>query len=236
MAVEIIKGVALLLALCMLQSINLRLLRDHARAAAIAGGLLFGAISVIGMLFPLVVVPGVLVDARSVVLVCAGLFGGPAVALIAALIAAAYRLHLGGLGAVVGVAVIFSCVAMGLVYRHLHQTGKVGIGALQLLAFGALVHLFLGLGIYLQLPAAEAPGLVQHLGSLIILTYVPATMVLGLVLKDAENLISTQRDLQQTSARLRAIGDAIPDPLFVLDEDGRYVEVLSTSSNLLCTG
>jgi len=232
-AVEIIKGVALLLALCMLQSLNLRLLRDHTRAAAIAGGLLFGTISVIGMMMPLVVAPGVIVDARTVVLVCAGLFGGPAVALISAVIAAAYRLYLGGQGAVVGVSVIFSCAALGLVYRQLHLRGKVGIGALQLLTFGALVHLVLAMGIYSQLPAEEAPGLALRLGWVIVVIFTPATMLLGLILKDATDRIATERHLQQSSARLKAIGDAIPDPLFVLDEEGRYVEILTASNNLL---
>ena len=52
-AIEIIKGAALLLALCMLQSFNLRILRDRPGLANLVGGLLFGFICVVGMMAPL---------------------------------------------------------------------------------------------------------------------------------------------------------------------------------------
>jgi len=232
-ALDIIRSAALLLALCMLQSINLRVLRDHARAAAVVGGLIFGAVTVVGMVIPLVVAPGVIVDARSVVLVCAGLFGGPVVAVISAAIAAAYRGYLGGQGMVVGISVILTCAILGLAYRHLYLRGKVGIGAVQLLAFGAVVHVLLASGVYQMLPPDQAPQLALTLGWILVLVFTPATMVLGLILKDAADRVATERELLQTSARLRAIGDAIPDPLFVLDADGRYVEILSSSNDRL---
>jgi nitrogen fixation negative regulator NifL len=43
----------------------------------------------------------------------------------------------------------------------------------------------------------------------------------------------TEMALRESEARLSAIANAIPDLLFVLDEDGRYIEVLTSQSDLL---
>ena len=83
MFLELIKGVALLLALCFLHGVNIRLWRQKPLVGQIVSGVLFGGICVVGMLMPLVLMPGVIFDARSVVLCMAGLFGGPVVAIIA---------------------------------------------------------------------------------------------------------------------------------------------------------
>ena len=83
MFLELIKGVALLLALCFLHGVNIRLWRQKPLVGQIVSGVLFGGICVVGMLMPLVLMPGVIFDARTVVLCMAGLFGGPVVAIIA---------------------------------------------------------------------------------------------------------------------------------------------------------
>lgn len=54
-----------------------------------------------------------------------------------------------------------------------------------------------------------------------------ATLLLGTALKDLEERLATDRALSDSSARLRAITQAIPDVLLVLDRHGRYQEVLS---------
>lgn len=52
-------------------------------------------------------------------------------------------------------------------------------------------------------------------------------MMLGLLLQDVEQRMTTEQVLAGTAARLHAITRAIPDVLLVLDAQGRYVEVLS---------
>lgn len=140
MLMEFIKDVALMLSLCLLQGFNLRLCRKNIRLQQLSTGLLFGCISVIGMMTPVQLEPGVIFDARSVILSMAGLFGGALVATIAGMIAGAYRLWLGGAGYPIGLAVIGSCVVAGLLYRAGSQRGWVNIGMRQLLLFGFLLH------------------------------------------------------------------------------------------------
>jgi PAS domain S-box-containing protein len=230
---ELLKGVSLLLALCMLQSLNVRLWRDEQRyVAQIVSGLLFGAVCVFGMMLPVTLVPGVIFDARSVVLSMAGLFGGPLVGVIAALLAGGYRLWLGGSGVEIGLLVISISVFFGLGYRWAAHHGKIKLGWLQFLLFGFLLHSVI-IGMFTQLPAPIATNVLTHVAVPFVLIFTVATALLGAMLHDLAALAEAKKALQHSEARLRSIVQAIPDLLLVLDQDGHYLEVLSPDQNLL---
>ena len=232
MFIELVKGVALLLALCFLHGFNIRVWRQHPWVGQVFSGLIFGGICVVGMLTPVVLMPGVIFDARSVVLSMAGLFGGPLVAGIAALMAATGRLWLGGAGAEVGLMVIGLCTAMGLVYREGRARGRLGVEPVTLALFGLLLHTAV-IALFQLLPAEAVQRINQTLALPYLLTFPPATVVLGLLLHDVEQRMATERALTGTAARLHAITQAIPDVLLVLDAQGRYVEVLSPNDSAL---
>lgn len=227
MVLELVEGVALLLALCTLQSLNLRSNRFNPRLAQVAGGVLFGAICVVGMASPLHVVPWAIFDPRTVILLCAGLFGGPVVGVITGVIAAAYRIYLGGPAVVVGCLVIVACVVLGLVYRVLHARGRVQIGPWQLLMFGFGVHSALAAATSTMVPPDTDLMLELQVIAAIVLIYSPATLALGLMLQDTHRRFEVETALHVKEARLRAIASALPDLLFVMDEDGRYLEIVS---------
>ncbi len=232
MFIELVKGVALLLALCFLHGFNIRVWRQHPWVGQVFSGLIFGGICVVGMLTPVVLMPGVIFDARSVVLSMAGLFGGPLVAGIAALMAATGRLWLGGAGAEVGLMVIGLCTALWLVYRDGRARGRLGVEPVPLALFGLLLHMAV-IALFQLLPAEAVQRINQTLALPYLLTFTPATVVLGLLLHDVEQRMATERALTGTAARLHAITQAIPDVLLVLDAQGRYVEVLSPNDSAL---
>ena len=232
MFIELVKGVALLLALCFLHGFNIRLWRRRPLVGQFFSGLIFGGICVVGMLTPVVLMPGVIFDARSVVLSMAGLFGGPLVACIAAAMAATGRLWLGGAGAEVGLMVIALCTVMGLLYREARARAKVGVRPVPLAVFGLLLHLAV-IAVFQLLPAVVLQRVNQTLALPFLLTFTPATVVLGLLLRDVEDRMATEHALAGTAARLKAIAQAIPDVLLVLDAQGRYVEVLSPDDSAL---
>ena len=232
MFIELVKGVALLLALCFLHGFNIRLWRHRPLVGQFFSGLIFGGICVVGMLTPVVLMPGVIFDARSVVLSMAGLFGGPLVACIAAAMAATGRLWLGGAGAEVGLMVIALCTVMGLLYREARARAKVGVRPVPLAVFGLLLHLAV-IAVFQLLPAVVLQRVNQTLALPFLLTFTPATVVLGLLLRDVEDRMATEHALAGTAARLNAIAQAIPDVLLVLDAQGRYVEVLSPDDTAL---
>ena len=232
MLLELIQGVALLLALCFLHGVNMRLWRSHPRMGQVLSGVLFGSICILGMAKPLPLASGVIIDARSVVLSMAALFGGPLPAGIAAAMAAGARWAMGGAGMAVGMLVILWCTAAGLLYRHARGRGKLGVDLATLLAFGLLLHLTV-LGLFQGLE----PAVVQHINRDLALPYLlvfgPATALLGWLLHDVEQRFATERALSQNAERLAAIMQSVPDLVMLLDEDGRYLEVLTPEDDRL---
>ena len=232
MFLELLKGVALLLALCFLHGVNIRVWRQKPLIGQIVSGALFGGICVVGMLLPVVLMPGVIFDARSVVLCMAGLFGGPVVAIIAGTLTMGWRLWIGGAGMGVGLLVVVICVALGLLYRQARQRGKLDVEPRTLLLFGLLVHLAV-VGAFQLLPEPAVQRINQTVALPFVLIFTVATLLLGMLLKDVEERLNTERALSESSARLRAITQAIPDVLLVLDRNGRYLEVLSNDKTAL---
>lgn len=232
MFIELLKGVALLLALCFLHGFSMRVWRQHPRVGQVVSGLIFGSICLVGMFAPVTILPGVIFDARSVVLSMAGLFGGPWVACIAAAMAITGRLWLGGAGAEVGLLVIVLCTTLGLIYRRGRARGRIGVEPVALALFGLLLHLAV-IALFQLLPPEISLRINQTLTLPYLLTFTPATVVLGLLLRDVESRMRTELALKETAARLHAIAQAMPDVLLVLDAQGRYVEVLSSNDAAL---
>ncbi|MGL4810100.1 MAG: LytS/YhcK type 5TM receptor domain-containing protein, partial [Giesbergeria sp.] len=229
---ELVKSIALLLALCFLHGMQMRWWPREARGGRTASGLLFGTVCAIGMLAPVVSVPGAAIDVRTVVLSLAGVFGGPLVALIAAAMAAAARLWIGGAGTLAGLLVIALSATLGCAFRWAHLQGKLSIRPLHLLGLAVVVHV-LALGVATALPSALA--LSTHRGIILplLLLSLPLTALVGWLLQDVENRLATERALRESTARLHAVTHAISDGLLVLDERGAVLEVLSPDHTCL---
>lgn len=232
MIMDFVTGAALLLALCYLQAINVRACQGRPWLLRLSSGLLFGVICLVGMWLPIAPHEGVFFDARTAVLSMAALFGGAWVALLAGLMAAAGRLWLGGIGMYVGVANVILPLLMGLAMRALVQRGRLPLNALSLWLFGVLLHLGVLL-VLSALPAEHYQRILTYLALPSLLVLPLAGVMLGLLLKDIGQRQHTERDLQFSEARLRAIAGALPDLLMVLDEDGRYLEVIAPDPQLL---
>lgn len=201
MLLELIKAVSMLLALSLLQGFVVRFWRHQKIIEQILSGCLFGGICVVGMMIPIEVTPGVIFDPRSVILSMAGLFGGPIVAAISAVIAGGYRLWIGGGGVYVGFAVVIACSLLGLAYRYGYQKGWFKLGVPQLLAFGFIVHVVEVL-LFTQLPAEVVGKVMDTVALPLILTFTPATAFLGILLKDVENRFKTETALVESESRL----------------------------------
>ncbi|EAU41018.1 periplasmic sensor diguanylate cyclase (GGDEF) [Fulvimarina pelagi HTCC2506] len=101
-------------------------------------GLAFGFAAVIAMSDPFELGPGVIVDARGIVLVLAAPFGGPLAGLISGLIAGAYRLWIGGAGAYLGVIVVVSAVLIGILCSRFVRKREGGYDPSKLLVLATL--------------------------------------------------------------------------------------------------
>jgi len=231
MALALIQGAALLLALCFVQSAIARLPSRHAHVQRILSGLLFGSICIIGMIKPLQFASGVIFDARSVVLSMAALFGGWIPALISTAMAAGTRMALGGNGLVIGTLVILSSSGLGLLYRWASRRGHVAISFSHLLFFGLLVHA-VALGLFQALEPATVAHINRSLALPYLLVFGPATALLGWLLHDIDRRLAMENSLAETAARLKAVAASAPDLLMLLDADGTYLEVMSSDTGL----
>ena len=226
MLLQLIQGAALLLALCFLHSASIRLWRGRPLIGKAFSGVFFGIVCVVGMLSPVVLMPGVIFDGRSVVLSMAGLFGGPIVAGIAAAMSVLWRLSIGGAGAGVGLLIIALSTGLGLAYRWGRGRDLLNVKPGSLLLFGLLLNL-LQVACLQFLPDEIAQVFNRILIVPVVMTFTLATALMGWILRDVEIRLATEQALTESAARLRAITQALPDLLIVLDAQGRYVEVLS---------
>ncbi len=230
MLLEFIKNVALLLSLCLLQGFILRLVRNDKHLQQLLAGCLFGCICVVGMMTPVQLEPGVIFDARSAILSMAGLFGGVLVATIAGVIAAVYRLWLGGAAYGVGILTIVISVLLGLLYRAAYQRGWIKKGPFQLLLFGVLLHSVILL-LFSLFPLPVLHSFMQQIALPYTLSFALATMLLGLMLQDIINRNRTEQALYASESSLRAIVQAIPDLMVIIDEDGNYLDALPSTGH-----
>lgn len=234
MALELIKGAALLLALSYLETFVWRYSRGNAALRQICLGVLFGVICVIGMLAPLQFSSGIIFDARSVIIAVAGMFGGPVSGGIAAAIAGGYRWWLGGAGAPVGVLVIVMSLAAGLLYRYARTRHGWSTGVVRLFAFGLILHI-LCVGCFMLLPGDAPARILDTVAVPFIAVFTPATVLLAWLIGDSHKQIKTAEDLQaatealaESERRFRAISDNSPNAITLKDAHGHYLIVNRT--------
>lgn len=217
------QNLALLVCLSLVHALMMRKLQGRDLPLKVLSGLFFGTVTLVGMLTPMLWAPGVIFDGRSIVLGVAGLFGGPVPALLAALMAAAFRLHLGGAGAWTGVAVIAASTLIGLGGHLLHRRRPRLLETLPLYLLGLLIHVVMVLLMGL-LPGSLTGAFLREVALPVLLLYPLAFMLVGRLFADLESRFRTEASLRASEARNRAILGAIPDMMFVFSRDGRVLD------------
>jgi len=199
---ELIHNAALLLALVAAYSLFIVRLPRERLSVQFLNGLVFGLVALVGMLYPVHLMPDLIFDGRTVVVGLAGLFGGALAAAVAALIAAAYRVWLGGPGVYMGVGTILTAAVLGVAFHALYQAGRVRIDIWTLTLFGLLVH---GLALaWIPLLPADWQARVLEQVALPYLTVMPTvTVLLGLLIQSQEQRVNDERALQRAEAELQ---------------------------------
>ena len=172
---------ALLLGMSVLYDLFLLQGRRFSRLRQAVSGVILGAIgiAIITTAFPLI--EGVIFDTRSVLLSVSGLFFGFLPTLLAAVITAAYRLYLGGGGALTGVIVIFTSALMGLLWRYLRRRALEQIAWWELYLFGWVVHINMLVWMY-SLPGGLARPVLAEITLPVLAIYPIATLLVGKIL------------------------------------------------------
>ena len=198
----------------------------------ILSGMVLGGVGIVLILTPWHFVPGIFFDTRSIILSISGLFFGPATTITAMIITGLYRLYMGGGGALMGVAVVFTSGIIGLLWRHFRPFWRKKNPFLELAAMGIVVHIGM-LCCTILLPAEIRWETLGNIALPVLFIYPGATVLLGaLMLKQAENW-ENKNAVNFSEKRYRTIIEQATDALFILDFNGKILDVnLQTCKNL----
>mgnify|MGYP001805948480 CR=1 FL=1 len=230
--VSLIQNIALLVALTFVHGLLLRHTRHQWAGWTLVSGLLFGGVALVGMMTPITLQPGLIFDGRSIIIAVAGLFGGPAIAVVATVMAAGYRYWLGGVGAAMGVPVIIGSAALGVAGYYLRQHHPKVTSLAGLYLFGLLVHLWMICCIFF-LPATLVHTVVNTITLPVLLIYPLATLLVCQLFLQMERHIAVEQALEQERNSLDSLVQAIPDLLFEMGLDGRYYACYARSPDQL---
>lgn len=167
-------------------------------------GILFGLVTIVGMNFPLTLDQGLIFDGRSVILSISAFFYGPISAIIAAVIAGIYRVHIGGSGLTMGLSVIFSSAAIGVFFYYLRLRGVVEKKILTFVILSFSVHIVM-LFLMLLLPVEISKSVFTRIAPLIIIIYIPFTVILGFLIREQEQKIIEHNLLIESEERYRSL-------------------------------
>ncbi|HUX95330.1 MAG TPA: ATP-binding protein [Bacteroidales bacterium] len=187
----LIQNTAILLAFSMIYDYSL-LPKGKSKSftGKILAGIIIGSVGIILMLTPWKQLPGLVFDTRSVLLSLSGLFFGFIPTAVSAVIMALYRITIGGPGVWMGLTVIVTASAIGLLWRNLRPGWKGRKYILELTLLGFLVHLVM-LACSLMLPKDSIMPTIRNIFVPILTIYPAGTILIGILmvrnLKNREN-------------------------------------------------
>ena len=187
-------------------------------------GFILGLIGVAIMSLPWILTPGVIIDARSILLSISGLFFAPLSTLIAVIISGLYRLYVGGAGMPAGLALVISSAGWGLLWRYLRPKNKlVSFHFLEMYVFGMIVSVSMLLYIWLLLPPPEGPQVLRAITLPVLLIYPLATVLLGHLLSHQQGRKEIQQEIQENEEHLRQIVQNMPVMLNAFDANHNII-------------
>ena len=200
--------------------------RKPAAIRAAAFGLLMGAGAIILMLTPMHLQPGVFVDLRATMIAVAGFFGGPVAGIIAGVMAGAYRVFEGGVGAFAGAVGIAAAMLIGVVGNLALRGRSPTMADIMILGAATAAGSLIGLSVLPQsvlqivLPKVTLPS------TLLIFVSVAVS---GLA------LYQEGRRLEALHSKriFKAVVEALPDCLNVKDLDGRFIVANPATAELM---
>lgn len=222
---DLILNLALLVALSTISGFFGKRLTWQSPASDVLQGILFGATSILGMMRPLTLGPGLIFDGRSVMVSLCALYFGPRAAVIALALPVFYRVHLGGAGALTGALVTLSSMAIGLLAHFYLKPHTRSPSVRDLYGLGLIVHLAM-LAMMFTLPEGKGLSVVMHIGVPVLILFPLATVLAGKILSDQADARANLDELRERQERYKLLFNSGNDAIFVRKlAEGPFVEV-----------
>jgi PAS domain S-box-containing protein len=195
-------------------------------------GVLFGLITVVGMMYPFVLSEGIIFDGRSIVISIASLFFGPLAGLITSAMAAFYRLYIGGGGALTGVLVVLSSYVIGIAFHFYRVRSKSHqVSIVTLLNTGIAVHVSM-FALMTTLPAAEVAETLKSIGITVLFIFPLITVVIGAIIRNQLAIRKYLGDIEESEEKIRLLIDSTDDIIFTVDADKIITGVYGSYSKI----
>jgi PAS domain S-box-containing protein len=201
---ELANNIALFVALAVMHNFISRKYSLDRIPGQILMGILYSFFVVIVMNNPLHFTEGVIFDCRSIILSITGLFGGPLPAVMAAITAASFRISQGGGGALMGVLVIISSSAIGVLYFYLRRKRPNMVNNINLLLFGFIVHAVMVLLMF-TLPKNVIWNALSNIALPVIILFPIGTLLVGRLYLEFEYRKHAEDALRENEDRFRTI-------------------------------
>lgn len=179
-------------------------------------GFIFGLFTIGSMFAKIPVAEGVIVDQRNAIIVLSGAFGGPIAGLTTAVMAGAFRIHLGGAGVIAGVVGVCLATIAGFALRRwfngTYDAVKLAIGsgvAVLVILPGFLLVGDLATGWQLMQTVALPYGLAIYTGMVLV----------GLLLIRENRRLESEALQRRSEERLRDFAESASDWFWELDAD-----------------
>ncbi|MFK5985959.1 MAG: EAL domain-containing protein [Pseudomonadota bacterium] len=231
MFIELIKSVALLLALSYLQNLNSQKWDKNSVIWQINTGLLFGLITIIAMMIPIELVPGLIFDPRSVIISLVAYFYGGIATLISVLLTIGFRAYIGGTGVYTGILVILVCAIIGLVFKRYENKLNITTPYIRFFCLGIIVHLS-AIFCFLTLAADIRWIAIESIAIPFMLILPPATMFLGALLLDIDKRTEIHKSLNENEKNYRNLFEKASASLWLED----FSQLIIKINNLQALG
>lgn len=224
MLVGLLQNVAILLAFTLVYDL-IWTKESHFRSLQnrVIAGIILGGVAILLMLSPFTLVPGLVFDTRTVLLVNTGLFFGPLATLIATVITAAYRLYMGGVGVWMGLATIVSASLTGLLWKRYRPDWKLGNNLLELAFVSYIAHILMLCSAFLIFDETARENTFERMTIPILTIYPLFSILVGRLLINRMKNHKLKHELEQNEARYDSFINRNSDMMFMKDSNRRYV-------------
>jgi diguanylate cyclase (GGDEF)-like protein/PAS domain S-box-containing protein len=214
--VALINNAAQLLVLFVIYEVTYLLPPKYHRMRPVLSGLLISLICVVIMSMPFKLQPGLFYDTRSIIISVTALIFGAIPTIITVVVAILYRLMIGGVGTLPGIAVITSSALIGLAWRQWLYPKSMNWRWLSVYVMSITVHVTM-LACMLLLPYPEGFKVIKEIAVPVMVIYPIASVILNLLLIRQQELRQIKDQLIQSEEKYRKITENVSDVIWTTD-------------------